>query len=372
LANFVHVGDLPDGAFAGATIIAIDSETMGLRLGRDPLCVVQLSSGDGDAHVVQLDRSTYDAPNLKRLLTDPKVLKLFHFGRFDIAMFLLHLGVMTAPVYCTKIASKLARTYTDRHGLKDVTRELLAVELSKAQQSSDWGAATLAPNRWPTPPPTCCICMVCANGSTPCSSARAAWPWPKPPSISFPTAPPLTWPVGKTSTSSPIPEDSDATPTSAGGRSIARDLGRWRRRSRTRPAAAPGAAGGDHRDPDRAGRTGGLALAAVAARPPAEAKTQIRMIAPRFYGQSGDGRSFMITARSALRDDNDLMNVRFLDAPTLTLGFDEPQPRPGDGEVGDLSRRHDEAGSCPATSGSTTAAVIASLRSRRWSTPRPG
>ena len=147
MANFVHAGDLPDDAFAGATIIAIDSETMGLRLGRDPLCVVQLSSGDGDAHLVQLDRSTYDAPNLKRLLTDPKILKLFHFGRFDIAMFLLHLGVMTTPVYCTKIASKLARTYTDRHGLKDVTRELLAVELSKAQQSSDWGAATLSPEQ---------------------------------------------------------------------------------------------------------------------------------------------------------------------------------------------------------------------------------
>ena len=147
MANFLHEGDLPDGAFAGATAVAIDSETMGLRLGRDPLCVVQLSSGDGDAHVVRLDRSTYDAPNLKRLLTDPAVVKLFHFGRFDIAMFLLHLGVMTAPVYCTKIASKLARTYTDRHGLKDVTRELVGVELSKVQQSSDWGAQTLSPEQ---------------------------------------------------------------------------------------------------------------------------------------------------------------------------------------------------------------------------------
>jgi ribonuclease D len=147
LANFLHEGDLPEGVFAGATAIAIDSETMGLRLGRDPLCVVQLSSGDGDAHVVRLDRSTYDAPNLKRLLTDPSVVKLFHFGRFDIAMFLLHLGVMTAPVYCTKIASKLARTYTDRHGLKDVTRELIGVELSKVQQSSDWGAAVLSPEQ---------------------------------------------------------------------------------------------------------------------------------------------------------------------------------------------------------------------------------
>ena len=144
MTTFVHDGDLPDGALAGATAVAIDSETMGLRLGRDPLCVVQLSDGQGDAHVVKLDRSTYDAPNLKRLLTDPAVVKLFHFGRFDIAMFWLHLKVVTAPVYCTKIASKLARTYTDRHGLKDVTRELVGVDLSKAQQSSDWGAAKLS------------------------------------------------------------------------------------------------------------------------------------------------------------------------------------------------------------------------------------
>jgi ribonuclease D len=105
---------------------------------------VQLSDGGGDAHVVKMIRPAYDAPNLKRLLTDPAVTKIFLFGRFDIAMFWLHLGVVTAPVYCTKIASKLARTYTDRHGLKDVTRELLGVELSKAQQSSDWGAATLS------------------------------------------------------------------------------------------------------------------------------------------------------------------------------------------------------------------------------------
>jgi ribonuclease D len=142
--TFLHQGDLPDGALAGATVVAIDSETMGLRLGRDPLCVVQLSDGQGEAHVVQLDRTTYDAPNLKRLLTDPDVLKIFHFGRFDIAMFWLHLGVVTAPVYCTKIASKLARTYTDRHGLKDVTKELLGLDISKAQQSSDWGQAKLS------------------------------------------------------------------------------------------------------------------------------------------------------------------------------------------------------------------------------------
>ena len=141
---YQHSGDLPDGALAGASAVAIDSETMGLRLGRDPLCVVQLSDGNGDAHVVQLDRSTYDCPNLKRLLTDPAVTKLFHFGRFDIAMFWLHLGVVTAPVYCTKIASKLARTYTDRHGLKDVSRELLGIDMSKAQQSSDWGQAKLS------------------------------------------------------------------------------------------------------------------------------------------------------------------------------------------------------------------------------------
>jgi ribonuclease D len=143
LANFLHDGDLPDGLDLGP-VVALDSETMGLRLGRDPLCVVQLSGGNGDAHVVQLRRPHYDAPNLKRLLADPDTLKLFHFGRFDIAMFALHLGVTTAPVYCTKIASKLARTYTDRHGLKDLVRELLGVEISKAQQSSDWGQAQLS------------------------------------------------------------------------------------------------------------------------------------------------------------------------------------------------------------------------------------
>jgi ribonuclease D len=147
VTTFVHEGDLPDGALAGATLVAIDSETMGLRLGRDPLCVVQVSDGAGDAHLVKLDRATYDAPNLKRLLANPAVTKIFHFGRFDIAMFWLHLGVVTAPVYCTKIASKLARTYTDRHGLKDVTKELMGVDLSKAQQSSDWGAAKLSPDQ---------------------------------------------------------------------------------------------------------------------------------------------------------------------------------------------------------------------------------
>jgi len=147
VTTYVHEGDLPADVFATASFVAVDSETMGLRLGRDPLCVVQLSDGGGDAHVVRLDRLTYDAPNLKRLLTDPAVTKIFHFGRFDIAMFWLHFGVITTPVYCTKIASKLARTYTDRHGLKDVTKELLGVELSKQQQSSDWGAAVLTPEQ---------------------------------------------------------------------------------------------------------------------------------------------------------------------------------------------------------------------------------
>jgi ribonuclease D len=144
VTTYVHEGDLPEGALAGASAVAVDSETLGLRLGRDPLCVVQLSAGDGDAHVVRLNRATYDAPNLKALLTDPAVTKIFHFGRFDIAMFWLHLKVVTGPVYCTKIASKLARTYTDRHGLKDVSKELIGVDMSKAQQSSDWGATVLS------------------------------------------------------------------------------------------------------------------------------------------------------------------------------------------------------------------------------------
>lgn len=146
MTTFLHDGDLPDGLDLGPAV-AVDSETMGLRYRRDPLCVVQLSSGDGHAHVVRLRRPDYDAPNLKRLLADPEVLKIFHFGRFDIAMFALHLGVVTAPVYCTKIASKLARTYTDRHGLKDVARELIGLEISKTQQSSDWGADELTPEQ---------------------------------------------------------------------------------------------------------------------------------------------------------------------------------------------------------------------------------
>ena len=147
MANHLHQGDIPAGLFAGATSVAVDSETLGLSLQRDPLCLVQISAGDGDAHVVRLNRPAYDCPNLKALMTDPAVLKIFHFGRFDIAMFERHLGITTNPVWCTKIASKLARTYTDRHGLKDVCKELLGVDLSKAQQSSDWGAAVLSPEQ---------------------------------------------------------------------------------------------------------------------------------------------------------------------------------------------------------------------------------
>lgn len=140
---YLHEGDLPADLDLGPEV-AVDSETMGLRFRRDPLCVVQLSAGDGDAHVVRLNRPAYDCPNLKRLMADPGVLKIFHFGRFDIGMVELHLGVETRPVYCTKIASKLARTYTDRHGLKDVAREMAGIDLSKAQQSSDWGAPVLS------------------------------------------------------------------------------------------------------------------------------------------------------------------------------------------------------------------------------------
>jgi len=144
MTNHLHKGDLPAGLDLGA-VVAIDSETMGLNTKRDALCVVQLSAGDGDAHLVQLDRQHYDAPNLKALLVNGDALKIFHYARFDIAAFKHWLGVDTTPLYCTKIASKLCRTYTDRHGLKDLTRELLGVDMSKQQQSSDWGAQTLSP-----------------------------------------------------------------------------------------------------------------------------------------------------------------------------------------------------------------------------------
>ena len=142
MKTHLHKNDLPNGLDLGP-VVAIDTETLGLNPFRDRLCLAQLSAGDGVCHAVQFEAGRYEAPNLKRLLEDPATLKLFHFARFDVAMFRRYLGVTTAPIYCTKIASKLVRTYTDRHGLKDIVKELLGVELSKEQQSSDWGAASL-------------------------------------------------------------------------------------------------------------------------------------------------------------------------------------------------------------------------------------
>jgi ribonuclease D len=139
----LHKGDLPGGLDLGP-MIAVDTETLGLNPIRDRLCLVQLSAGDGAAHLVQFARNGYDAPNLKRLLTDKNVTKLYHFARFDLATIRRYLGVIAAPVYCTRTASKIARTYTDKHGLKDLVKELLDVELSKQQQSSDWGAESLS------------------------------------------------------------------------------------------------------------------------------------------------------------------------------------------------------------------------------------
>jgi ribonuclease D len=140
--NHLHPRDLPDGLDLGP-VVAIDCETMGLIPHRDRLCLVQLSSGDGDAHMVQIAPDQTEAPNLTRLLADPDVVKLFHYGRFDIAVMKHRFGVLTGPVWCTKIASKLTRTYTDRHGLKYLLAELLNVDISKLQQSSDWGADRL-------------------------------------------------------------------------------------------------------------------------------------------------------------------------------------------------------------------------------------
>lgn len=142
MANTLYQNDLPDDLDLGP-FVAIDCESMGLHPHRDRLCVVQLSGGDGNAHLVQIAKGQTSAPNLCKMLADPKVLKLFHFGRFDIAMLLHTFGVVTAPVYCTKIASRLVRTYTDRHGLKNLLQEMLGVDISKHQQSSDWGAETL-------------------------------------------------------------------------------------------------------------------------------------------------------------------------------------------------------------------------------------
>ena len=149
MAVVLHEGDLPSALSFGDSV-AIDSETLGLNPHRDRLCLVQLSAGDGNAHLVRLATDAdgkVAAPRLKALMADPKVEKIFHFGRFDMAVLSHRLGVMPAPVFCTKIASKLARTYTDRHGLKDLCRELIGVELNKEQQSSDWGADRLSPEQ---------------------------------------------------------------------------------------------------------------------------------------------------------------------------------------------------------------------------------
>ncbi len=147
MANHLHINDLPPGLTFG-DIVAIDSEAMGLHPHRDRLCLVQLSRGDGDCHMVHFPPpGDYSAPNLRAVLADPSVLKLFHFARFDLAVIEHYLGVTCAPVYCTKIASKLARTFTDRHGLKDLCRDLVGVDISKQQQSSDWGAAELSPEQ---------------------------------------------------------------------------------------------------------------------------------------------------------------------------------------------------------------------------------
>ncbi|HYM72411.1 MAG TPA: ribonuclease D [Stellaceae bacterium] len=142
MTHHLHRGDLPEGVGFGASV-AVDTEAMGLNPHRDRLCLVQLSAGNGDAHLVQLGPGAYEAPRLRALMADPAVTKLFHFARFDLAMIYKYLGVMAGPVYCTKIASRIARTFTDRHGLRDLCKDLLGVDLSKQQQSSDWGAAKL-------------------------------------------------------------------------------------------------------------------------------------------------------------------------------------------------------------------------------------
>ncbi|MGH1374784.1 MAG: ribonuclease D [Alphaproteobacteria bacterium] len=142
----LHKNDLPDDVDLG-NVVAIDTETLGLNMNRDRLCLVQLSSGDGNAHLVQMLDRSYDAPNLKKLVSNPDVMKLFHFGRFDVAILQKSLGVKCPNIYCTKIASKLVRTYTEKHGLRHLCRELLGVDLSKGQQSSDWGAEELSPEQ---------------------------------------------------------------------------------------------------------------------------------------------------------------------------------------------------------------------------------
>ena len=143
MANYLYKGDLPDDLDMGP-VVAIDCETMGLNPHRDRLCLIQMSGGDGNVHLVQVEKGQTEAPNLCRMLTDPEVLKLFHFGRFDIAAMYHAFGALAAPIYCTKIASKMTRTFTDRHGLKYLLQDLVGVDISKQQQQSDWGAENLS------------------------------------------------------------------------------------------------------------------------------------------------------------------------------------------------------------------------------------
>ncbi len=146
MTNFLYKNDLPDDLNLGNSI-AIDTETMGLKTQRDRLCLIQISSGDGNAHLVQFEQNQYNSPNLKKLLNDEKILKIFHFARFDLAAIKFYLGIEMKNVYCTKIASKLTRTYTDSHGLKSICEELLKIEISKRQQSSDWGNLEISDNQ---------------------------------------------------------------------------------------------------------------------------------------------------------------------------------------------------------------------------------
>ncbi len=191
-----HRGDLPDLSRYRGTV-AIDTETMGLDPHRDRLCVVQLAPGDGSADVVQIPAGAKDAPNLKKLLGDPSITKIFHFARFDLGMLYKTLGVMPTPAYCTKIASRLTRTYTDKHGLKDLVRDVLGIDVSKAPRTSPMP-------RWPTRPPTCSTSMRSRRGSTRCLPARGARGWRPPAFGSCPTAFASISPAGPQRIFSPI------------------------------------------------------------------------------------------------------------------------------------------------------------------------
>ena len=195
----LHRGDLPDlSAYKGA--VAIDTEAMGLDPSRDRLCVVQLSPGDGSADVVQIGAGQRKAPNIERLLADKSILKIFHFARFDMGILAKTFGVMAAPVYCTKIASRLARTYTDKHGLKDLAREVLGVDLSKQQQLSDWGADELSDAQVSYAATDVLHLHALKDKLDAISRAKAAPIWPRPVSAFCPTAPGSTSPAGRVKT----------------------------------------------------------------------------------------------------------------------------------------------------------------------------